>query len=71
MADQWKEKIAAYVENLSQVTVGMIAKDALLVETARVSMRDSYRIIDALTALGWTMIRSNGVRWYRPRDSAA
>jgi hypothetical protein len=51
VADPWQEKIAAYVENLSRVTVGMIAKDALSIETARVSMRDSYRIIDALTAL--------------------
>jgi predicted P-loop ATPase len=71
VADPWQEKVAAYLENLSRVTVGMIAKDALSIETARVSMRDSYRIIDALTALGWIMIRSNGVRWYRPRDSAA
>ncbi len=46
VADPWQEKIAAYVENLSQVTVWMIAKNALLIETARISMRDSYRIID-------------------------
>jgi predicted P-loop ATPase len=70
VADPWQEKIAAHVENLSRVTVGMIAKDALLIETARVSMRDSYRIIDALTALGWTMIRSNGVRWYVPQPGS-
>jgi predicted P-loop ATPase len=71
VADPWQEKIAAHVDNLSRVTVGMIAKDALSIETARVSMRDSYRIIDALTALGWTMIRSHGVRWYVPRSGAA
>jgi predicted P-loop ATPase len=71
VADPWQEKIAAYVENLSRVTVAMIAKEALSIETARASMRDSYRIIDVLTSLGWTMTRSNGVRWYKPRDSAA
>jgi hypothetical protein len=68
VADPWQEKIAAYVENLSRVTVGMIAKDALLIETARVSMRDSYRIIDALTALGWMRKKSHGVGWYVPRS---
>ena len=65
VADPWQEKIAAYIENLSRVTVGMVAKDALLIETARISMRDSYRIIDVLTSLGWTMTRSHGVRWYQ------
>jgi hypothetical protein len=71
VADPWEEKIAAHIQNLSRVTVGMVAKDALFIETARISMRDSYRIIDVLTSLGWTMTRSNGARWYKPRDSAA
>jgi Virulence-associated protein E/Bifunctional DNA primase/polymerase, N-terminal len=69
--DPWQEKIAEHIEGLSRVTVGMVAKDALFIETARISMRDSYRIIDVLTSLGWTMTRSNGVRWYKPRNSAA
>jgi hypothetical protein len=71
MPDPWQEKIAAHIENLSRVTVGMIAKDALFIETPRLAMRNSYRIIDVLTSLGWTMTRSNGVRWYTPRVSAA
>jgi predicted P-loop ATPase len=70
VADPWQEKIAAFVEDRERVTVAMIAKDALLIETARVSMRDSYRIIDALTALGWTMTRSHGVRWYQKTGAA-
>ena len=68
VADPWQEKIAEYVANLSRVTIAMIAKDALGIETARVSMRDSYRIIDALTALEWVKSRSHGVSWYTPRD---
>ena len=66
VADPWTEKITTYIENLSRVTVGMIAKDALFIETPRLAMRDSYRIIDVLTSLGWTMTRSNGTRWYKP-----
>jgi predicted P-loop ATPase len=64
-------KNPAYVENLSRVTVGMIAKDVLFIETARLAMRDSYRIIDALTSLGWTKTRSHGVRWYKLDEGAA
>ncbi len=70
VADPWQEKIAAYVENLSRVTIAMIAKDALSIEIPRVSMRDSYRIIDALTSLGWMQKRSHGVGWYIPRSEA-
>jgi hypothetical protein len=68
VADPWQEKIAEYVVNHSRVTIAMIARDALGIETARVSMRDSYRIIDALTALEWVKRRSHGVSWYTPRD---
>ena len=71
VADPWLEKIAKFIENKECVTVGMVAAEALFIETSRLAMRDSYRIIDVLTSLGWTMTRSNGVRWYKPRDSAA
>ena len=70
VADPWQEKIAGFIENKARVTVGMVAESALFIETPRLAMRDSYRIIDVLTSLGWTMTRSNGVRWYKPRDSA-
>ena len=70
VADPWQEKIAEYVANLSRVTVAMIARDALGIDTARVSMRDSYRIIDALRLLGWTQKKSHGVGWYVPRPEA-
>jgi predicted P-loop ATPase len=70
VADPWQEKIAEHIANLSRVTVGMVAKDALFIETSRLAMRDSYRIIDVLTSLGWTMARSHGVRWYHPGKDA-
>jgi predicted P-loop ATPase len=70
VADPWQEKIAEFIETRERVTVAQIAKDALFIETARVSTRENHRIIDALTALGWTMIRSHGVRWYAPRGGA-
>ena len=69
VADPWQEKIAEFIENKARVTVGMVAESALFIETPRLAMRDSYRIIDVLTSLGWTMTRSNGVRWYRPREA--
>jgi predicted P-loop ATPase len=71
VADPWQEKIAEFAGERERVTVGMVAENALFIETPRLAMRDSYRIIDVLTSLGWTMTRSNGVRWYKPRDSAA
>jgi hypothetical protein len=46
----------------------MVAKEALLIETAKIGTRDSFRIIDVLTSLGWTMTRVHGVRWYRPKE---
>jgi predicted P-loop ATPase len=70
MADPWQEKIAKFIENKARVTVGMVAAEALFIETARIAMRDSYRIIDVLTSLGWHMTRSHGVRWYQPPGAA-
>ena len=67
VADPWQEKIAEHIEGLSRVTVGMIAKDALFIETPRLEMRDVYRIIDVLTSLGWCRDRSHGVSWYMPK----
>jgi predicted P-loop ATPase len=67
LADPWQEIIAAYIETRERVTIGMIAKDALFIETPRLATRDSHRIIDVLTALGWMQKRSHGVGWYVPR----
>lgn len=69
VVDPWQEKITEFIENKKRVTIAMVAKDALFIETPRVAMRDSYRIIDVLTALGWCQKRSDGVRWYVPKAS--
>lgn len=67
VVDPWQEKISEFVLGRERVTAWQIAKDALFIETARISQRDSNRITDTLTALGWELHRSNGVRWYMPK----
>jgi adenylate cyclase len=62
--------IAAHVAGLpvKRVTVGGVAKDALMFETSRVGMREAHRIRDVLTQLGWAQKRSNSARWYEPQQ---
>jgi len=71
VADPWQEKIAKFIENKERVTVGMIATVALGVETPRLSMRQSYLIIDVLTSLGWKRTRTTAARWYTPPNDAS
>lgn len=67
VVDPWQEKIAEFLQGKERVTPWQVAKDALFIETARISHRDSYRITDVLTALGWKLHRSHGVNWYIPK----
>ncbi len=70
MVDPWQEKIAEFIGKYEKVTVAMVARDALFIETARIAMRDAYRIIDVLTSLGWVRFRTHGVSWYMPKLDA-
>lgn len=67
VVDPWQEKIAEFLRGRERVTAWQIARDALFIETARISHRDSYRITDVLASLGWRLQRSHGVNWYIPK----
>ncbi|MGB9045302.1 MAG: virulence-associated E family protein, partial [Pseudolabrys sp.] len=52
-ADAWEETIAAYLDKHDKVTVGEVARDALGIETPRISTADQRRVAAALETLGW------------------
>jgi predicted P-loop ATPase len=52
-ADAWEENIAAHLKTKAKVTVGEVAHEALLIETARIGRADQNRIMAALERLGW------------------
>jgi predicted P-loop ATPase len=68
--DPWRSTIAAHLAGLTtkRVTVGGVAKDALMFKTARVGMREAHRIRDVLTQLEWTQKRTGSARWYEPQE---
>jgi predicted P-loop ATPase len=68
--DPWRSTIAVHLAGLTtkRVTVGGVAKDALMLETARVGMREAHRIRDVLTQLEWRQKRTGSARWYEPQE---
>jgi predicted P-loop ATPase len=64
--DAWEETIRDYLANESRVTVGQVAKDALSIETPRISTADQRRIAAVLELLGWRRLPrdSKGTRWW-------
>jgi predicted P-loop ATPase len=66
-ADAWEEKIGAFVAVRSDVTVGEVARGALLMDTARLGTTDQRRISAALESLGWERGKVTATRrpWYR------
>ena len=66
--DAWEEKIAEYLKTRRAVTVGQVARDALVIETARLGTADQRRITAALVRLGWKRQKKDwqGNRWWTP-----
>src|SRR6516165_1133136 len=58
--DAWEETIRDFIESESKVTIGQVARDALSIETPRISTADQRRVAAALELLGWRRL---------PRDS--
>jgi predicted P-loop ATPase len=52
-ADIWEQMIADYVAHRAEVTVLEVARDALSIETPRLSTADRNRITAVLESLGW------------------
>jgi predicted P-loop ATPase len=65
-ADAWEEKIAGYLQGNSKVTVGQVAHQALLFDTAHIGTADQRRIAAAMELLGWRRQPKDweGKRWW-------
>jgi predicted P-loop ATPase len=71
-ADAWEENIGAYLKTQTKVTVGQVARDALVIDTPRIGTAEQRRISNALEQLGWRRERPagqtdwQGKRWWVP-----
>ncbi|MDF0495381.1 virulence-associated E family protein [Bradyrhizobium yuanmingense] len=65
-ADAWEEQIAGYLEINEKVTVSQVAKNALLIEAARIGTADQRRITAIMERLGWSRLPVDwqGKRWW-------
>jgi predicted P-loop ATPase len=52
-ADAWQDIIAAYLQTQAKVTIGQVAKEALMIESARIGTSDQRRIAAIMERLGW------------------
>jgi hypothetical protein len=52
-ADIWEGEIAGFLANQQKTTVLEVARDALFIETPRLSTTDRNRIVAVLESLGW------------------
>jgi predicted P-loop ATPase len=70
-ADVWEEKIAAYLADKERATIGQVAAEALLIDTARISTTDQNRIRGAMVHLGWRRAPRGhgGTRWWKPSNN--
>ena len=56
-ADAWEQAIEAKIDNIGQVTILSVARDALLIDTPKIGTADQRRIAAALERLGWRRAR--------------
>ena len=67
-ADAWESVIALFLTGRSRVQVSEVAREALLLETAKIGTKEQRRIAAILSRLGWTNIRDwQGRAYVRPR----
>ena len=73
-ADAWQETIAEFLERAQKpVTVGQVARDALHIETPKISRADQLRIVAIMERLDWCRLPkdSKGNRpWWRRSTTA-
>jgi predicted P-loop ATPase len=64
--DAWEDVIAIYLDTVSKVTIGQVARNCLEIETARISTSDQRRIAAVLEQRGWRRLPkdSRGNRWW-------
>jgi predicted P-loop ATPase len=66
--DVWQDVIEAYLARQTQVTVGQVAKEALLIESAKIGTADQRRISAIMERLNWKRqpVDWRGKRWWSP-----
>ena len=65
-SDAWQDLIETYLATNDKVTVGQVAKEALLIEAARIGTADQRRITAILERMGWNRqpVDWKGKRWW-------
>jgi hypothetical protein len=68
-ADCWEEQISDYLKTETKVTIGMVAKFALQVDTPRIGRGEQNRIAAIMETLGWRRLKKDykGHLWWVPR----
>jgi predicted P-loop ATPase len=64
--DAWEDVITTYLDAVSKVTIGQVARNCLGIETGRISTSDQRRIAAVLEQCGWRRIPKDwkGNRWW-------
>jgi predicted P-loop ATPase len=67
-ADAWEENISTYLKAQTKVTIGQVAREALLIETPRIGTAEQRRIAAALERINWKRQPKDweGKRWWSP-----
>lgn len=70
-SDAWESILANFLVGRERVQISEVAREALLIETARIGTKEQRRIAAILTRLGWTSGREKTGRFYqRPPGDA-
>lgn len=70
-ADAWEESISGYLDSVSRVTIGQVARDALGIDAPRLGRAEQNRISAALKRLEWEREPKKdwqGKRWWSRRN---
>jgi predicted P-loop ATPase len=67
-ADCWEEQISSYLKGETKVTIGMVARFALMIDVPRIATADQRRIAAIMETLGWQRAKRDykGTRWWTP-----
>jgi predicted P-loop ATPase len=63
--DAWEETVSAYLQDLSETTLGAVAVHAIGFKTERIGTADQRRIAAILSTLGWKPRRDMRRRWWQ------
>ena len=68
--DEWETLILGWLGERERTTTYEIAHQALDIETPKIGMPEQRRISAVMQRIGWDRYRSNGVRFWVPKDDS-